>query len=207
MLQVHGLDVDQDTYETPAGYMQDLSDERVEEDYYYHVLLACAQAVRVLAMRSDVDAERLGVCGGSQGAFLSLATAALCPEIKAVTASICFYANWPFRDQMARLNRDQLNGQTEPLPPVDPTDVRPRRLSYYDAMNLATLVRAPTLMSACLCDVPSPPSTVWATYRNLATETKELHWSAGTNHDKMMPFEKAGFRWMTEHLGRRSDYT
>lgn len=201
MLHIHGMDVDQEEYKSPAGYMRGPLGPEIRDDYYYYVFLACAQAVRYLAGRPDVDASRIGVAGGSQGGLLSIATAALCPDVKAAAASICFYGNWPFRDRVTRLNRNKASGLDEPAAPFDRDDPRQNHMSYYDAMNLATLVRAPVLMGASMCDNPSPPASVWAVYRSLASSDKQLHWSAGTNHGKWIPFEREGFRWMQEKLG------
>ena len=199
MLQVHGMDVDQDRYETPADYML-CKGGAPEDEYYHHVCLAGAQAVNYLMTRPDVDLQRIAVAGGSQGGMLAIVTAALCPTVKAVVSVLCYYADWPTRNQIEALNLQGLDG-CGAVPSFDPSNPLERSISYYDAMNFAPQVRAATLMAGCLCDIPSPPSTVHAVYRRLGTAAKELHWSPGTNHELMLAFEHLAWRWLDRQLG------
>ena len=74
-------------------------------------------------------------------------------------------------------------------------------MSYYDAMNFAPMIKAPTIMLVCMNDHPSPVTTVYAAYQNLPKIPKRLHWSPGTNHDLVFAFERAAWRWLEEHLG------
>jgi cephalosporin-C deacetylase-like acetyl esterase len=196
MLQVHGMDVDQDAYTTPEHYMKGAFGPSVSDDYWFEMILACVQAARVLGAHPRVDAGHVSVCGGSQGGFLGMAVAALCPEIRAVASSICFHADWPFRHCVETANAARSDGQGVAFHTFDVSDDRQRHAAYYDAMNFAALVKAPTIMSVCLCDHASPVTTVYEAYRHLAAPQKELHWSVGTRHDFMVAFERAAWRWV-----------
>ena len=205
MLQIHGLDVDlpkgQYKYPPGVGYGKKGSrSEKLSDDYYYYVYLACAQAVRCLAAQPDIDGKRLGVCGGSQGAHLAIVTAAIAPEIKAAASVLCHWAYWPWRSQVEALNKAKAHGLDRPRPPFDRGKALDNHMSYYDPVNFATLIKAPTLMGLCLNDVPSPTTTVYAVYRNLRARDKELLVSVGTDHDLMFMVEAAAFRWMDKHL-------
>ena len=205
MLQIHGLDVDlpEDQYKLPkgSGYGgQGSRSDKVSDDYYYYVYLACAQAARTLAAQADVDGARLGVAGGSQGAHLAMAAAAIAPEIKAVANVLCHWSYWPYRRHIDALNEAKSNGLDQPTPKFDRTKAIDNHMSYYDPVNFATLIEAPTLMGSCLNDVPSPATTVYAVYRNLAAKQKQLLPSVGTDHDLMFTIETAAFRWMDKHL-------
>ncbi len=201
MIQIHGMEVDQATYKTPAGYLKQ-TDGPPEEAYYYNVYLACAQAVRYLASRPDVDAKRIMTVGASQGGHLAIVTAALCPEVAAVVSGISYYGYWPLRDQVAALNRAKQDGRDAPVPPpFDRNDPRQHALSYYDTANFAPLVKGATLMGVCLSDTPSPAPTVQAVFRRLGASRKELVWSAGTNHDFIIPFERQAWEWVDRVSG------
>lgn len=198
LLQIHGQDVDQPEYSSPPGYLQYLSagyGERLEEDYYYTVFQSCVQAVRYLEQRPEVDPHRLAVVGASQGGMLSMVTAALCPQVKAVVSSLCFYADFPDRDYTALLNKKRKDGVADTMPPAD---ARQRYLAYFDVMNFAPRVKGATLMCACLCDTPSPVTGPYAVYRRLGKIRKELVWSPGTNHDLMFAFERRAWRWLDD---------
>ena len=199
MLQIHGMEVDQEQYAQPKEYLQ-YKGGKVEDEYYYGVYMACMQAVRYLAQRPDVDPAKLAAAGSSQGGLLAIVTAGLCPEIKGVVSSLCYYGNWPCRDQIDALNRDKSDGLGAGAPPFDRTNARQNCLSYYDAMNFSPKVRAATIMCACLCDTPSPPGTVYPVYRKLASGNKALYWSPCTNHDLMFAFERMAWRWLDEQL-------
>ena len=202
MLQVHAQDVDLPKYKPIQTYQGPPEKKRVEDDTFYQVYLSCVQAVRYLQSRDDVDGDRLAVAGGSQGGHLALVTAALCPDaVKAVVSSICWRGYRPFTDHVRSLNRRGVDGLDEPASPFDGTDRHQNIRSYYDAMNFAPMVRAPTVMSVCMIDKASPVTTVYATYRNLPDIPKELHWSPGTHHDLMFAFERRAWRWLDKHLG------
>lgn len=55
------------------------------------------QSIRYLSQREDVDADRLGLLGLSQGAMLAISTAGITPEVKAV---VTYYPRppWTFDD-------------------------------------------------------------------------------------------------------------
>lgn len=195
MLQVHGMDVDLEKYQEPAGYLK-IKGGAPEDEYYYNVFLACAQAVKYLAARPDVDAGRMAVAGGSQGGLLSIVTAALCPEIKAVCSSICYYGYWPWRAEVEALNAKSLDGKDQDQPPFDAADPKQRNRSYYDAANFAPMVKAPTIMGACLNDTPSPPTTVYFIFKRLGASKKEIFWSPNTNHDMMLLFERGAWEFL-----------
>jgi cephalosporin-C deacetylase-like acetyl esterase len=202
MLQIHGMDVDQETYVSLRGrkYGQGPRGGGLKDDYYYYVYLACVQAVEYLAAHPAVDAGRLGVAGGSQGGLLAIVTAGLSPRIGAAASALCFYADHPYRDWVKTLNDEKADGMHRVVPPFDRDDSRQNHMSYYDPVNFATRVKAPTIMGACLSDHPSPITTVHAVYRKLAAPLKEIHYSVGTNHDLMFAFERAAYRWIDEHL-------
>jgi cephalosporin-C deacetylase-like acetyl esterase len=129
-----------------------------------------------------------------------MVTAAFSPHIKASVASMCYHGYWPFRDKVAELNACKKNGGMELVIPFDREMERQNHMSYYDAANFASVIDVPPLMSCCLCDIPSPATTVWATFKSLRSEKKELMWSPGTNHELSLPFEKAAFEWLKKHM-------
>jgi cephalosporin-C deacetylase len=199
MLQIHGQDVEGVDFKTPSQYLKGPSGGGLEDDYYFNVFLGCAQALEVLGAREDVYDRRLAAIGASQGGLLALVAGALSGNLRAVASSLCFYSNWPHQDQVQRLNETGSSSGPTP-PPFDRSDARQNHLSYYDAMNLASLVDAPTIMMGSLCDRTSSPTSVHAAYLNLAASEKELHWSPGTEHDHVIAFERRMWRWLEMHL-------
>jgi len=66
-IQIHGQEVDLPKYGKLPGYNGDFVFDPVEGYYYYNIYLRCLEAVRCLTSRTDLDANRIEVVGGSQG--------------------------------------------------------------------------------------------------------------------------------------------
>jgi cephalosporin-C deacetylase len=145
------------------------------ETYYYRRLyLDAVRAVETARSHPQVDPERIAVGGGSQGGGLSLAAAALAPEL----VRLC-HADVPF---LCDIERGMEIGPELPYLElarflshhVDlAADVR-RTLSYIDCAHLAARVRARCLVSVGLMDTICPPSTVFAAYNALGSPEKEI---------------------------------
>jgi len=118
----------------------------------------------------EVDANRVGATGGSQGGGLTLACAALEPRI-ARAAPI-----YPFLCDYLRVwEMDLAVGAYEELKThfrlFDPRHDRENdlftRLGYIDAQHLAPRIKAKTLMLTGLMDTICPPSTQFAAYNKI----------------------------------------
>jgi cephalosporin-C deacetylase len=135
------------------------------ERYYYTRLYTDAvRAVTVASQLPGADPDRLGVFGVSQGGGLSLAAAALQPEL--VTACA---ADVPF---LCDIRRAVTLADTGPYHEVaeflsnhtDVVDVALDTLDHIDNALLASRIRAETYVSVGLMDDVCPPSTVFAAY-------------------------------------------
>ena len=118
----------------------------------------------------EVDPARLGVHGGSQGGGLTLACAALVPEVKRaapVYPFLCDYQRvWEMdlaKDAYAELKNFFRNH--------DPRHEREAeiftRLGYIDCQHLAPRIRAEILMGVGLMDTVCPPSTQYAAFNKI----------------------------------------
>jgi cephalosporin-C deacetylase len=144
------------------------------ETYYYRRLYVDAvRAVETAAELPGVDAERIGVGGGSQGGALALAAAALAPE----RVRLC-HADVPFLCDIERamdITPDapytELVAYLAVHPELD--EAARHTLRHVDNALLATRIRAPTLVSVGLRDTICPPSTVFAAF-NAISAPKEI---------------------------------
>jgi cephalosporin-C deacetylase len=112
-----------------------------------------------------VRADRVAVTGASQGGGISLAVAALVPDLWAVLADVPFLCDFPRATQTA-----DLAPYTEIVHYLkihrDHTGSAFSTLSYFDAAGLVRNAKAPALFSVGLMDEICPPSTVYAAYNN-----------------------------------------
>src|SRR5690606_31799260 len=131
---------------------------------------------RIVMSLDEVDADRVGATGGSQGGALALACAALEPRIKR-TATM-----YPFLCDYRRVwDLDLAVGAYEELRyflrKFDPCHARVEeiftKLGYIDVQHLAPRVRGEVLMFTGLMDRICPPSTQFAAYNRL-TCAKEM---------------------------------
>jgi len=150
--------------------------------YYRRLYVDAVRAVETAAALPGVDADRIAVAGESQGGGLSLAAAALAPEL----VGLCL-ADVPFLCAFERAL-----GVADEHPYLELTrflavhpDLVPavrRTLAYVDCVHLAPKIRARCLVSVGLMDAVCPPSTVFAAY-NAITAEKEMVVHEYAGHD------------------------
>jgi cephalosporin-C deacetylase len=147
--------------------------EDVEQYYYTRLYTDAARAVAEAQHLPGADATRIGVFGISQGGGLSLAAAALRPDLVRVCA-----ADVPF---LCDIRRAVTLVDTNPYHEVaeflathaDLVDVALGTLDHVDNALLASRIRADAYVSVGLMDEICPPSTVFAAY-NAITAPKQV---------------------------------
>ena len=135
--------------------------------YYRNVYLDSVRALDVLAQRQEVDAGKLAVTGGSQGGGLSLAVAALDERVALCMAEVPFLCDFPRAAWIAEQGPYGEIAQFLRQATCEEVDAVFRTLSYFDNVNLAGRIKAPTLISVGLCDATCPPSGIFAAYNHL----------------------------------------
>ena len=162
-LLTHGI-VDRNTYIYRGFYMD-----------------SC-RGVDFLVSRDEVDADRLGVTGHSQGGGLSVVVAALRSEIKVATSGAPFLCGfmdaieltdgYPYQEiaDYLRLHPDSRQQVTDTV-------------AYYDGISLAPKVACPIIVNIGLQDSTCPPETGYALFRAIGSEDKQLYDYDGFGHD------------------------
>ena len=142
---------------------------------------AC-RVVDFLLTRDEVNGDRIGVTGHSQGGGLTISTAALRPEIKAAAAGapyLCGYMDsieltdaYPYQEIA-----DYLRLYPDSREQVENT------LAYFDGINLAHRITCPTIVSVGLQDSTCPPETGFAVFNAIASADKKMYAYDGHGHD------------------------
>ena len=140
------------------------------------------RAVDFLLTRNEVDSERIGVTGHSQGGGLTITTAAMRPQVKAAAAGapyLCGFIDaiklthtYPYEE----IN-DYLRLHPEHQKAVEQT------LAYFDGINFADKIRCPIIVSIGLQDNVCPPETGYAVFNTIASNDKKLYPYEGHGHD------------------------
>lgn len=137
---------------------------------YRQIFLDTAQLARVVAALPEIDADRLGCTGNSQGGALTLACAALEPRIRRcapIFPFLCDYQRVWEMDQ-AKEAYFELSYYFRMFDPRhERQDETFLKLGYIDCQHLAPRIRAETLMFTGLMDPICPPSTQFAAYNKI----------------------------------------
>ncbi len=143
--------------------------------YYRRVFTDAVRAVEAARSHPAVDASRVALTGGSQGGGITLAVAALLPDVAAVMPDVPFLCHmrrateitnaFPYQEiaRYLMIHRDQEERLFDTL-------------AYFDGVNLATRGHAPALFSVGLMDDVCPPSTVFAAYNYYAGDKQIEVW-------------------------------
>lgn len=147
-----------------------------ERFIYRNIFLDTVQFSRVIKALPDVDASRVGATGWSQGGGLTLACAALDPEIYRIAPVYPYLCDYKRVWEMD-LAVHAYNGLREFFRHHDPLHERETEifeaLGYIDVQHLTDRIRAQTLLGIGLTDQTCPPSTQFAAYNRISAP-KEL---------------------------------
>ena len=147
-----------------------------EKLLFRQIFLDTAQLARIIMEMPDVDANRVGVMGGSQGGALTIACAALEPRIKRAAPLYPFLSDYLRVWEMDQA-KDAYKELQEYFRHADPMHQKEanifEKLGYIDIQFLAPRIKAEVLWGIGLMDTICPPSTQFAAYNKL-TSTKKM---------------------------------
>ena len=164
------------------------------------LFLDTAMFARIIMGRDDVDENRVGCTGGSQGGALTVACAALVPSIK-LCAPVHPYLSDYKRVWEMDLAKDAYDGLRSFFRHYDPRHEREdeifTKLGYIDIQNLAPRIRARVLWSTGLMDNICPPSSQFAAYNKLKCE-KEIKIYPDFKHESLRGQDDIIFNFLAE---------
>ncbi len=135
--------------------------------------LDTAQLARVVASFDEIDADRIGCYGGSQGGGLALACASLSPLIKRCAVFFPFLCDYQrvWEMDLAKDAYEELTYYFRRRDPAHKTEKNVfAKLGYIDCQHLAPRIKAKVLMQSGLMDTICPPSTQFAAYNKISSE-------------------------------------
>jgi cephalosporin-C deacetylase len=141
------------------------------------------RAFDFLVNQPEIDADRIGVRGSSQGGGLTLVVAALRPDQVRVAAAgvpyLCSFMDaielthtYPYEEicDYLRLHPDNEEAVQETL-------------AYFDGVNFGPRITCPIIVNVGLQDNVCPPETGYAAYRTIASADKQFYPYDGHGHD------------------------
>ncbi|HHE71051.1 MAG TPA: acetylxylan esterase, partial [Chloroflexi bacterium] len=143
---------------------------RPEKLLYRSIFLDTAQLADIVMSMPEVDADRVGATGGSQGGALTVACMSLEPRIKRAAPVFPFLSDYKRVWEMDQ-DKDAYAELREYFRRFDPTHEREDEiftaLGYIDVQHLAPRTKAEVLWFTGLMDTICPPSTQFAAYNKL----------------------------------------
>jgi len=147
-----------------------------ESMLYRYIFLDTAQLAKIIMNLPEVDENRVGVTGGSQGGGLTIACAALEPGIKKAAPVSPFLSDYQriWEMDLAKHAYSEIHDWFRRF---DPRHEREEeiftQLGYIDVQHLASRIGSEVLMGIGLMDEICPPSTQFSAY-NKITSPKSL---------------------------------
>lgn len=173
-------------------------DDAPEKLLFRSIFLDTAQLARVVMSFEEVDADRVGCMGGSQGGALSLACASLVPQIKRCVSVFPFLSDYKRVWEMD-LAKDAYAELKTFFRHFDPLHEREdeifSRLGYIDVKNLTPRIKAECLLAITLMDNICPPSTQFAAYNNISSK-KDAVIYPDFGHEGLPGFQDKAFNFL-----------
>ncbi len=155
---------------TLRGHIVRGLDDKPEKLLFRQIFLDTAQLAKLVMEMPDVDPDRVGATGGSQGGGLTLACAALEPRIARAAPVFPFLSDYQRVWEMDQAKDAYIELQ-QYFRLFDPRHEREdeifTKLGYIDVQHLANRIRGKVLMATGLMDTVCPPSTQFAAYNKI----------------------------------------
>lgn len=170
--------------------------ESRETIHFHDMFLRLVRAIDFLTSQPEWDGRTVVVHGSSQGGFQSIVAAGLDPRVTFFAAGVpagCDHTGF----KVGRINgwpKFILTGETPPDSVVD-------AVRYYDAVNFATRVKSPGILTVGFIDTTCPPTSVYAAYNALSGK-REIFNSVLTGHTTVAPTTNAMRKAISEHVAR-----
>ncbi len=173
-------------------------DDSPEKMLFRQIFLDTAQLARLVMAMPEVDENRVGATGGSQGGGLTLACAALEPAIKLAAPIFPFLCDYK-RVWEIDLARDAYVELQDYFRKFDPLHEREEeifiKLGYIDIQHLCRRIQSEVLIAVGLMDTVCPPSTQFAAYNKIEAQ-KSLAVYPDFGHETLPGHADAVFQFM-----------
>lgn len=176
-----GDTVDNGVYHSGGDYNHGMQSGILDKNEYYlgNVYLDAYRAVEVAAMQEEVDPERIGVSGGSQGGGMALVTAALNKRVKAADVHCpsytCMHNRMENRSGVIGRITDYIFRHPEHL------ELIWDNVRYFDGLNHAPDITVPTFVGLTMDDKVCLPQFTYSAYKALNCE-KEIRYYPYSPH-------------------------
>jgi cephalosporin-C deacetylase len=184
VLDVDAHDKEPDVAKGPPSNYQTIGYNDREQSYFLNMYLRDTRAIDYIVSRPDWDGRTIVILGTSQGGQQGIVTAGLNPD--RITALLVNEPSGGDAD-------GELHGHRSAYPNWPANDPRAMQAGlYFDTVNFASLVKAPTLASMGFVDTVVPPVTVWIALNQIPAPKEALP-MIEANHVHLTPDKVRAF--------------
>lgn len=165
-----GSSPDKAVYESAGANGGMMTRGILNKDNYYmrNIYLDAVRAMDVIAQLPEVDPERIVTCGGSQGGALSIVASALSGHSKKCYSYITSYCCLKQRTELGSGVFSATHRFLKDHP--QHTDKAFETLSYFDIINMVSMLEVPVSFAMGLSDPVCLPHFVYSAYAHTPTE-------------------------------------
>jgi cephalosporin-C deacetylase len=169
-----------------------------EKMLFRQVFLDTAQLARIVMEMPEVDANRIGAMGGSQGGALTIACAALEPRIRRAVPLFPFLSDyrrvWEMDEAKdAYLELQEYFRHSDPMHKNEEEVFE--KLGYIDIQFLAPRIQAEVLWGIGLMDTVCPPSSQFAVFNKICAP-KGMAIYPDFGHETLPGFNDQAFQFL-----------
>ncbi len=166
------------------------------------VFLDCAELCNIVMDMDEVDENRVGAFGGSQGGALTIACAALEKRVKLAAPSFPFLCDYKrvWEMDLAERAYAELKGffrQNDPR--HEHEDEIFTKLGYIDLQHLAPRIKAEVKMFTGLMDDVCPPSTQFAAFNKMTCKKSNVIYP-DFGHECLPDNSEMVYEWFVKNL-------
>jgi cephalosporin-C deacetylase len=187
----------QEAYKPARGYFAEGADSP-ETWIFRRMFMDAVIAARILQAQVEVDEDRIGAMGMSQGGGMAIWLGAWCPVIRAVCSDMPFLGgvDVPMLEKAYRYPLKELTEFMDRIP-LGKERVA-NTLQYFDTAVQATRCRVPTQVSLGLKDPAVKPSQARHVYESLPGTKKLITYEGG--HDWTPSMVENNRAWLVGNL-------
>lgn len=168
-----------------------------EKLLFRQIFLDTAQLAKIVMDMPDVDPNRVGATGGSQGGALTVACIALEPRIKLAVPIYPFLSDYKRVWEMDQ-GQEAYKELKEYFRLFDPTHENEKKifetLGYIDIQNMAPRIKSKILWAIGFMDTTCPPSSQFAVY-NKINSTKSMIFYPDFAHEPLPGLSDIAFEF------------
>ncbi len=174
---------------TQSGHIiRGVEDDNQHNLFYRNVYLDTVMCARILMSMEFIDTDNIFATGASQGGALTVALAALCPQIKAIAPIYPFLSDFRgiYKHQFECECYEEIKWYFRVRDPLHLTEeIFFERLGYIDLKNHAKNIKSNTLWITALRDTVCPVFSQLAVY-NQITASKRIQYYPEYGHEWLL---------------------